>query len=227
MFRSKNISLELDKHSSIVVVQILMENIVESAAASTLIMNTQRESVEVKRRVFNSLNLPNFNDNFTSREAASTTGKLNYLNSPMISANTIRAISHDSIKSLACHLHYFSCYNTSPFSSSASVNLVKPVALRPKKGSSDSSTSAYRQSCLMNNDSVNPLLFNDKNRHSKFVDRRSMFNNGISQAGKESQRPHLNLIKMKVSHLNQEQQVLLVLAFKFNFMVKQATQFNI
>jgi hypothetical protein len=191
---------------------------------------------EVKRRVFNSLNLPNFisNHKFDSNIDKNTMNdsigfdlfkkemnKVNYLN--QTTANTIRAISHDSIKSLACCLRYnFSSYNSynSATSSSSSVNLVKPVALRPKK------TLSSNESSVKNSQNIPELLptsmsfsFSSEssfvqayNRNSKFVDRRSFCNNDKKLSNSISNqnistRPHLNLIKMKISNLNESQKL--------------------
>ncbi len=199
---------------------------------------------EVKRRVFNSLNLPNFisnyhfdinsnNNNNISNNGNDSIGfdlfkkemnKVNYLN--QTTTNTIRAISHDSIKSLACCLRYnFSNYNGYSISSSSSVNLVKPVALRPKKVSSSSSSSS-NDSSILNSQNIPELLptsmsFSSSidssfvlafNRNSKFVDRRSFSNNEAKLSNSISNqnistRPHLNLIKMKISNLNETQKL--------------------
>ena len=216
--------------------------------------NFKDTKTEVKRRVFNSLNLPNFISNHHNDANVNQTNnnesigfdlfkkemnKINYLN--QTTANTIRAISHDSIKSLACCLRYnFSTYNSysSSTSSSSSVNLIKPVALRPKKTTcyQSSSSSSSNDSSIKNSQNIPEILptsmsFSSSsessfvlalNRKSKFVDRRSFCNNNNNENNNNnnklsnsvsnqnitsSTRPHLNLIKMKISNLNDTQKL--------------------
>lgn len=93
------------------------------------------------------------------------------------------------------------------FQKSSQPNIVKPVALRPKKVDQEFNIfrlSAFEFSSALNLESDDP----NTNRQSRFIDQRSLKNRKSTKSrsvfinnDNVEVRPHLNLIKMKVNNL--------------------------